>query len=171
MLGRSLKFAAAASLIVGTAGLAGCHADAPDAIGVATVDLALIAGASHGGAPFTTKMTQEVTTTPPHFGDADGTGTARLTINHGQRELCWDLTVSDVTLPATAAHIHKAAPGVRGPIVVGLSAPDASGRRTGCAADVDRAILRDILTHSGDYYVNVHTTDYPAGAVRGQLGQ
>ena len=166
---RSLRFAA--SLIVATAGLAGCHEAAPDAVGVETVELALIAGSEHGGAPFATHMTQEVTTTPTHFGDADGTGTALLTVNHGQGEVCWALAVADVTLPATASHIHKAAPGVRGGIVLGLSAPDAAGQGSGCASGVDRAILRDILTNPGDYYVNVHTTDYPAGAVRGQLGQ
>lgn len=169
MVVRSLRFAA--SLMVATAGVAGCHEAAPDAVGVETVELALIAGAAHGGAPFATQMTQEVTTTPPHFGDADGTGTALLTVNHGQGEVCSDLSVADITLPATFAHIHKAAPGIRGPVVVGLSAPDATGRGIGCASGVDRAILRDILTNPGDYYVNVHTTDYPAGAVRGQLGQ
>jgi hypothetical protein len=27
----------------------------------------------------------------------------------------------------------------------------------------------DVLAHPGDYYVNVHTADFPGGAVRGQL--
>jgi hypothetical protein len=30
--------------------------------------------------------------------------------------------------------------------------------------------VKDILTNPAAYYVNVHTSDYPAGAVRGQLG-
>jgi hypothetical protein len=91
-------------------------------------------------------------------------------VNRGQREVCWDLSVSDILLPATFAHIHKAAPGVRGGIVVTLGAPGNSGRSTGCASNVDPAVLSEILTTPESFYVNVHTTDFPAGAVRGQLG-
>ena len=167
MTSRFLRFAV--PLTVLTAGIAACSPDAPNPVGVQTVRLAVIANAKHGGKPFETAMTQEVTSTPPYQGDVDGTGTALLTVNHGQREVCWELTVTDVTLPATASHIHKAAAGIRGPIVVSLSAPDASGRASGCIADRDRELLKDIMTNPAAYYVNVHTTDYPAGAVRGQL--
>lgn len=168
MLSRFLRLAA--PLTVVAAGITACTAEAPNPTGVQTVQLAVIANAQHGGKPFETAMTQEVTSTPPYQGDADGTGTALLTVNHGQREVCWDLTVTGVALPATAAHIHKAAAGIRGPIVVALSAPDASGQASGCVSDRDRALLKDIMTNPADYYVNVHTTEYPAGAVRGQLG-
>ena len=168
MVFRSLRLAA--SLTVIATGLAACRQETAIPVAVQTVRLALIAGAEHGGAPFSTPMTQEVTSTPPYAGDPNGTGTALITVNHGQREICWEVSVSDITLPATASHIHKAAPGVRGPIVVGLSAPDAAGRSVGCASGLDQALLRDILTNTAAYYVNVHTTDYPPGAVRGQLG-
>ena len=152
------------------AALAGCRQEKETPLELPTVRLAVVAAAAHGGAPFSTPMTQEVTSTPPYAGDPNGTGTALITVNHGQREICWEVSVSDITLPATASHIHKAAPGVRGPIVVGLSAPDATGRSVGCASGLDQALLRDILTNTASYYVNVHTTDYPPGAVRGQLG-
>ncbi len=168
MVFRSLRLAA--SLAVITAGLTACRQEAAIPVGVQTVRLALVPGAEHGGAPFSTPMTQEVTSTPPYAGDPNGTGTALVTVNHGQREICWEVSASDITLPATASHIHKAAPGIRGPIVVGLSAPDAAGRSVGCASGLDQALLRDILTNTASYYVNVHTTDYPPGAVRGQLG-
>jgi hypothetical protein len=115
-------------------------------------------------------MTQEVTVQPPWQGDPDGTGTAFLTINVGQREVCWEVSVSNIALPASASHIHKEAPGIRGPIVVGLVPPDASGKSVGCTSGQDREVLRDILANPGSYYVNVHNSGYPAGAVRGQLG-
>lgn len=169
MVSRFLRLAA--PLTVLTAGIAGCSAEAPNPVGVQTVQLTVIANAEHGGTPFATAMTQEVTSTPPYQGDIDGTGTALLTVNHGQREVCWELSVTDVTLPATAAHIHKAAAGIRGSVVVWLSAPDATGHASGCVSGSDGDVLRDILTNPADYYVNVHTTDYPAGAVRGQLGR
>lgn len=147
------------------ASLAACAQDAPT--GSHTVRLAIMPGAEHGGRPMHAAMTQE-TWTSGYAGDADGTGTALLTINPGQGEVCWQLSVSDIRLPATAAHIHKAEAGVRGGIVVGLSAP-VDGTSSGCASNVSRALLTDILTDPAGYYVNVHNTEFPPGAVRGQL--
>ena len=171
MVSRILK--RAASLTVLSAAIAGCTADAHDPVGVQTVRLAVIANAEHGGAPFSVTMTQEVSTintpNPPYHGDPDGTGTALLTVNHGQRTVCWELSVSGITLPATAAHIHRGAELVRGPIVVGLSAPDATGHASGCIGERDRDLLRDILNNPSEYYVNVHNADVPPGAIRSQL--
>ena len=169
MVVRSLRLAASLALI--PAGIAACRQETPSLVGVQTVRLALIAGSEHGGKPFSTSMTQEVIGTPPYSGDSDGTGTALLTVNHGQGEICWEVSVSAITLPATASHIHKADAGIRGPIVVPLSAPGANGTSAGCASGLDRELLRDILTNPELYYVNVHTSDYPPGAVRGQLGR
>ena len=162
-----IRFLRLAALLAIAPALTGCGQDAPTE--VTTVQLAVIAGAEHGGAPFSTPMTQEVTTVPAWQGDPDGSGVALITINLGQREICWEMSVSDITLPATASHIHKAAVGVRGGIVVGLTAPDATGLVTGCTAGVSRELLAEILNSPADFYVNVHTSDFPAGAIRGQL--
>jgi hypothetical protein len=143
----------AASLVVLTA-LTACE----DATDVKTVEI-----------PFSTSMTQEVTTEPLWSGDADGAGTARITINPSTHELCWDLSVSRILLPATASHIHKASAGIRGGIVVTLSAPDAAGAAHGCSLSVDAALLTEILQSPESFYVNVHTTDFAPGAIRGQL--
>jgi len=148
----------------------GCRQEQESPVELPTVRLAVVAGAEHGGRPYSTPMTQEVTTTPPWQGDADGTGQALITVNLGQREICWETSASNITLPATASHIHKAEPGIRGPIVVPLSPPGAGGTANGCASGLDPALVKDILTNPAAYYVNVHTSDFPAGAVRGQLG-
>ena len=149
--------------------LSGCGQDMPT--DAQTVRLAVVAGADHGGAPLRTVLTQEVTTVPVWAGDPDGNGVALITINPGQGEVCWQLSVADIALPATASHIHRAPAGVRGGIVVGLSAPNAAGIAVGCKDGVSLQLLQDILQSPESFYVNVHTTDFPAGAIRGQFAR
>jgi CHRD domain len=104
----------------------------------------------------------------PGPGDPDGAGTATIRLRLGQGQVCFMLTASNIILPATAAHIHTGAAGVAGPVLVPLVAPDAGGTSQGCVA-TPRATVKAILQNPAGYYVNIHTTDYPAGAIRGQL--
>lgn len=123
--------------------------------------------ADDGGRPFTVTMTGSAERPGP--GDPDGSGTAFLTLNQGQGEVCFTLTVSNLALPATGAHIHRAPVTSPGPIVVPLTPPDATGTSSGCATGVDPDLIKEIRQNPVDFYVNVHTTEYPAGAVRAQL--
>jgi hypothetical protein len=100
--------------------------------------------------------------------DPDGTGTAQIKLDAKSSEVCWKIKVEGITLPAIAAHIHQAPRGQNGPVVVPLSPPDANGKSKGCAI-VDPALLEAIQADPAGFYVNVHTTDYPNGAIRGQL--
>ncbi len=135
--------------------------------------LALASVAADGGRQFTTTMTGEAEVNAqgvPNQGDPDGIGTATITLNYGQGTVCWEISVSGITLPASAAHIHEAPVTAPGPVVVPLSAPDASGFASGCAT-VDRELIKDIIQNPEEYYVNVHNADYPSGALRGQLSK
>ena len=105
----------------------------------------------------------------PGPGDPDGSGTAVITINRGLGEVCWELEVTGITLPSIAAHIHIAPVTDPGPVVIPLTAPDATGTSSGCTT-VDMALAKAIAKNPAAYYVNVHTTDFPAGALRAQLG-
>ena len=136
-------------------------------IAVAAAMLALPAIATAGGRPFVAAMSgaQEV---PP--ADPDGSGTAWLTLNYGQSEVCWVLFVEDIVLPASAAHIHRAPAGTNGGVVVPLSAPDATGWAAGCAT-ADQELIKEIQQSPSGFYVNVHNSVYPGGAVRGQLAK
>lgn len=100
--------------------------------------------------------------------DPDGTGRVKIKLDPKNSEVCWKIKVEDITLPATGAHIHQAPRGENGPIVVPLSPPDERGKSKGCAT-VDPALLQQIQADPAGFYVNVHTTDYPGGAIRGQL--
>jgi hypothetical protein len=126
-----------------------------------------------GGRPLSTTLTgaAEVNNAGvPNQGDLDGSGTADLTLNQGQGEICFEINVSGILLPATAAHIHIAPPTAPGPIVVPLAAPDASGHASGCVS-ADPNLIKAIRQNPENYYVNVHNADFPAGAVRGQLSK
>lgn len=107
----------------------------------------------------------------PGPGDEDGAGKARLRLNQGRHRICYRIEVSDVTLPATGAHIHAGDASVAGPVVVALDPPDEAGLAKGCVKGVDRSLIKAIRKHPADYYINVHTSDFPAGAVRGQLSK
>jgi hypothetical protein len=71
-------------------------------------------------------------------------------------------------------HIHDGDKGVNGPVVVnsGVTAftdADGKGNITTVVTGVDPALLQAILAHPREYYVNLHTSTYPAGAARDQL--
>jgi aldose sugar dehydrogenase len=107
----------------------------------------------------------------PGPGDPDGNGAANVLLNREANQICFSIVVSDIELPAAAAHIHTGKAGVAGPVVVPLTPPDESGVSSGCVSEVDPALIEAIIAKPASYYVNVHTTDFAAGAVRGQLSK
>ena len=122
-----------------------------------------------GGRPFEVMLTGAAERPGP--GDPDGSGTAMITLNQGQGTIRFDITVSNITLPAVGAHIHFANENEPGPVVVPLIAPDATGHSSG-EVNVDPELIKAIRQHPENYYINVHTLPlYAAGAVRGQLSK
>ena len=105
----------------------------------------------------------------PSPADPDGTGTAALTVDMAKGEICYTLTVQNLALPATMAHIHRGAASVNGPPVVTFDKfPDDTGKATSCF-QVDATLLQEIVSDPAGFYVNIHNTEFPIGAVRGQL--
>lgn len=77
---------------------------------------------------------------------------------------------------ARAAHIHEGARGSNGPVVANLAWPQ-GGQAGDCLTEGEAGkfptgepgIVQRILANPQDFYVNVHNTEFPGGAIRGQL--
>ena len=120
--------------------------------------------AAAGGTAFQVALTGEA---EAPAGDPVATGTATFRFRAGQAQVCYQLAASNLPA-AVAAHIHSGAAGTSGPVVIPLQTPNASGASSGCASTT-RALVASILANPGSYYANVHTNEFPAGAIRGQL--
>ena len=104
----------------------------------------------------------------PGGGDVDGAGRAEISISDNFGQICYDLNDVKGIGPITAAHIHRGAPGVNGPPVFTLK-PANEGGYKGCSDGAEWTQDR-IENNPSAFYVNVHTAEFPNGAIRGQLG-
>jgi len=103
----------------------------------------------------------------PGPGDTDGRGKAAVRVNAKKGKVCFRLSWKNIAEPPTKAHIHKGVKGVAGPVVVTLF--DGTASHKGCVTGLDTALLKDIKRHPRQYYVNIHNSEFPDGAIRGQL--
>jgi CHRD domain-containing protein len=74
----------------------------------------------------------------------------------------------------TGLHVHQEKKGVNGPIVVdsgvaSFTDADGAGNVTAVVTSASPALLQAILDTPRDYYVNLHTSVNPGGAMRDQL--
>ena len=86
-------------------------------------------------------------------------------------EFCWTLDVSGLTTPVVAAHVHENVRNMNGGIVIhlGVVAGATSFETEGCQTVTDANLLDRLEEDPRGFYVNVHTTRYPGGEIRGQL--
>lgn len=131
--------------------------------------LVAVIPAAAGGRPLTAALSGEAVVPDPPGGDPDGTGKAELTLNQGQGEVCFEISVSNVASPGPA-HIHEGAAGEAGGVVVALTS-SVSNSPEGCVDNVDADLIKAIRQNPANYYVQVHNTEFPAGVVRGQLSK
>jgi hypothetical protein len=134
----------------------------------ATAVLALVAGC--GMMPpqsnlvaFTTQL-RGANQVPANASNASGQVDAVL--NKDTNQLRWQLNYAGLSGPATAAHFHGPAmiganAGVALPFTGSVTSP-MSGQATLTAAQA-----ADLM--AGKWYANVHTAQFPAGEIRGQM--
>jgi hypothetical protein len=108
----------------------------------------------------------------PGGGDPDGQGSATLDLNPQKEEACFNITWSRLRGQVTALHLHAAARGSEGPHWIDFfnnqSFPGAQSTATGCVP-TPRDKINAVIDHPADYYLNVHSTAFQNGAIRGQL--
>jgi len=119
--------------------------------------------------------------TPPT--GSPGTGMAIFTYSSAAQDLTYSVTFQNLIAPATVSHIHFGPPGVAGPIILPLTNAGPPAATSGMfggtltAADLNPDPAGGINTFAdaiaaigaGDTYINVHSSQFPAGEIRGQI--
>jgi hypothetical protein len=132
---------------------------------VAALAIFMAAPALAGGRPLSTTL-EPSNEVPPAASDASGW--ARVTLNQGLGEVCVEIEAGGFEGDVLMGHIHQAPEGVNGPIVVNLGVNSAD--YSACVpADAD--LIKDIRQDPSAFYINVHTTAFPGGEIRGQLSK
>jgi CHRD domain len=101
----------------------------------------------------------------PKPGPPGARGTAQFDMNPAEHRMCFRLNHQGIGRP-TAAHIHRGDPGHAGPVAVDLHIDQVGDQ--GCVP-AGYGVVRAIQADPHGFYVNIHTADFPDGAMRGQL--
>lgn len=105
----------------------------------------------------------------PNMPASPGIGSGTASLDWPSLMFTLDFAFVNLVAPTTASHVHQAPPGVNGPVIIPLTLTPlgstfGSGHFGGVISEAQAlAIL------SGDTYVNVHTSAYPGGEIRGQI--
>jgi hypothetical protein len=96
------------------------------------------------------------------------TGKGVVIIDPATKSMSASVTTTGIGINGTVAHIHEAVVGASGPPVIELlqtSAGSGIWSTTATLTDAQYSTLK-----SGKYYFNVHSTAFPGGEIRGQIG-
>jgi hypothetical protein len=98
-----------------------------------------------------------------------GKGPAELTYDPDTRIATWTISFTDLSGPATMAHFHgPAMAGKNGPVIIWLSK---KGSMAESPIKGEATLTPDQAKEfaAGEWYVNIHTKENPAGEIRGQV--
>ncbi len=155
------------SLVVGCAVVALALAVPSIASGNARRDRGSLKANQSAETPFVARLAGE--SEWPTKGDPDGEGAASISFVHltsPNTEVCYDLSYSGIDRPS-AAHLHRGNAGENGPVVIGFSLLGSTSASNCFIVETDLAA--EVASNPTAFYVNVHTSEFPGGAIRGQL--
>jgi len=99
--------------------------------------------------------------------ESPGSGCAVMVLVRETLEFSWKVTYSSLTSPAIGAHVHGPQnPGMNAGVLFDL-APDGIESPMEGLVILNQGQLKYILNRRT--YVNIHTTKFPAGELRGQI--
>ncbi|OYU35899.1 CHRD domain-containing protein [Novosphingobium sp. PASSN1] len=98
-------------------------------------------------------------------GAPEGNGAFRAEVNTESGDFCYTLYAEKTAAP-TMAHVHTGAAGSNGGPLISI---DVTGKGSDMCIAVEPDKLKSIIANPAGFYVNIHTADFPGGAVRGQL--
>lgn len=100
---------------------------------------------------------------PPNDSSARGTG--RLVVNPFTKGVAGRIETTGIV--ATAAHVHRGAPTVVGPVVIPMTSSSDGIWVTAPGATISDDLLVSFM--KGDLYLNVHSAAFPVGEIRSPL--
>jgi CHRD domain len=99
---------------------------------------------------------------PPVTTSASGTGIVTVGMDGGVSG-----TITTMGVAGTAAHIHEAATGKNGPVIVPMTKSGDNSFMFPPGAKLTEAQMASLK--AGNLYINVHSAANPGGEIRGQL--
>lgn len=100
-------------------------------------------------------------------GDTDGYAKAELSVSDEANQICYDLNDVRGIGTITSAGIYRGGKGANGRVVIQMREANEGGWKNcvGRAEWLEDSVERS----SGAYYVQVNTSEFPSGAIRGQF--
>jgi hypothetical protein len=116
----------------------------------------------------------------PDVRDPDGFGTSKVVVKQSTLQACVTTKkVGNIPLPSVGHHIHSGGSNTNGPIVVPLAVvtakpskpgkPPKLGKSAKLCGTTSEANILSMINNPELWYVNVHSTEFPGGAIRSQL--
>ena len=153
----------------------GCAADVPSPMGAQADSAGVVGRGGAGDERAVLRTGTEGTVVPlsgdavvPGPGDGGAAGEAAVALVEARNELCVVIAVRGLDQP-TSAHLHEAGVGEAGDVVLALPAPRDGDATVDACVSAEPAVLERVRAAAERFYVIVHSTSFPDGALRGQL--
>ena len=107
---------------------------------------------------------------PANTRTENGTGSLKI---FSDNSISFNIVLSNFAVTDTikAAHIHLGNPVNNGGVVVGFVITSTAGTMEGKATNVRQTLVDSLKNNTAEFYVNIHTAQFPGGLARGQVGK